>query len=75
LGVDALEEPVDLGGMLNVPCMHHAQYVTRNLVLLQKPIPTHCFPMGGVLVPGDTVLVMHLLRSIEAKAYGKALCR
>jgi hypothetical protein len=32
-GLDLLEESVDLGGMLNVLCMHHAQYIARNLVL------------------------------------------
>ena len=31
--------------------------------------------MGGVLVLGDAVPIMHLLRAVEAKAYGKALCR
>ncbi len=74
-GVDLLEEPVDLGGMLDVLCMHHAQYVARDLVLLQEPIPTHRFLVGGVLALGDAVPIMHLLRSVEAKAYGKALCR
>jgi hypothetical protein len=74
-GLDLLEEPVDLGGMLDVLCMHHAQYIARDLVLPQEPIPTHRFLVGGVLALGDAVPIMHLLRPVEAKAYGKALCR
>jgi hypothetical protein len=74
-GFDMLEEPVDLGGMLDVLCMHHAQYITRDLVLPQEPIPIHRFLVGGVLVFADTVPIMHLLWPIEAKAYAKALCR
>jgi hypothetical protein len=74
-GLDLLEEPVDLGGMLDVLCMHHAQYIARDLVLPQKPIPTHRFLMGGVLALSDAVPIMHLLRTVQAKAYGKALSR
>jgi len=74
-GLDLLEEPVDLGGMLDVLCMHHAQYIARDLVLLQEPIPTHRFLVGGALALGDAVPIMHLLRPVETKAYGKALCR
>jgi hypothetical protein len=74
-GLDLLEESVDLDGMLDVLCMHHAQYIARDLVLSQKPIPAHRFLVGGVLVFGDTVPIMHLLWTIEAKAYSKALSR
>jgi len=72
---DLLEEPVDIRGVLNVPSMHNAQYITRDVVLLQEPVTTHRFLVGGVLALGDPVLIMHLLRPIEAKAYGEALCR
>jgi hypothetical protein len=72
---DLLEEPVDLGGVLDVPCMYYAQYIARDLVLPQEPIPTHRFLVGGVLALGDAVSIMHLLRPVEAKAYGKAFCR
>ncbi len=75
LGVDLLEEPVNLGGMLDVLCMHHAQYIARDPVLPQESIPTHRFLVGGVLALGDAVPIMHLLRTVQAKAYGKALCR
>ena len=34
----------------------------------------HRFHVGGVLAFGDAVLIMHLLRTVEAKAYAKALC-
>jgi hypothetical protein len=33
LGVDLLEEPVHMGGMLDVLCMHHAQYIALDPVL------------------------------------------
>jgi hypothetical protein len=75
LGVDLLEKPVDLGGMLDVLCMHYAQYIARDPILLQEIIPMHRFLVGGVLIPSDPVPIMHLLRPVEAKAYGKALCR
>jgi hypothetical protein len=74
-GLDMLEEPVDLDGMLDVLCMHYAQYIARDLVLSQEPIPAYCLLVGGVFVLGDTVPIMHLLRPVEAKAHGKALCR
>jgi hypothetical protein len=74
-GLDLLEELVDLGRILDVLCVHYAQYIARDLVLLQKPIAAHRFLVGGVLVFGDTVPIMHLLRPIEAKAYDKALFR
>jgi len=32
-GLDLLEESVDLGGVLNVLCMYHAQNIARNPVL------------------------------------------
>ena len=75
LGVDLLEEPVDLGGMLDVLCMHHAQDIARDPVLPQELIPTHHLLVGGVLALGDAVSIMHLLRTVQAKPYGKALCR
>ena len=70
-----LEEPVDFGGMPDVLCMDYAQEIARDPVLPQEPIPTHCFPVGGGLALGDAVPIVHLLRTVEAKAYGKTLCR
>ena len=61
--------------MLDVLCMHHAEYVARDLMLPQKLIPAHRFRVGGVLALGDAVAIVHLLRPVEAKTYGKALCR
>src|SRR4030042_1387200 len=37
-------------------------------------MPTHRFLVSGPLTLGDAVPIMHLLRPVEAKAYGKALC-
>ena len=74
-GLDLLEEPVDLRGMLDVPCMHYAQNIAGDLVLPQEPVPTHRFLVGRILVLGDPVLIMHLLWPVEAKAHGKALLR
>ncbi|MBA7708952.1 hypothetical protein ES703_117857 [subsurface metagenome] len=31
--------------------------------------------MGGLLVLGDAVLVMHFLRTVQAESNSKALCR
>ena len=74
-GIDLLEEPVDLRGMLDVPCMHYAQNIAGDLVLPQEPVPTHRFLVGRILVLADSVLIMYLLWPVEAKAYGKALFR
>ena len=75
LGLDLLEEPVNLGGVLDVLCMHHAQYIARDSVLPQEFIPTHRLLVGGTLALGDTVLIVHFRRSVQAKPHGKALCR
>jgi len=75
LGPDLLEEPVNLGGVLNVVCMHNAQYIERDSVFLQKFIPTHRLFMGGIPAFGDTVPIVHFLRTVKANPYGKALCR
>jgi hypothetical protein len=74
-GLDLLEEPVDLGGMLDVLCIHYAQYIAWDLVLPQETVTTHRFLVGRFLVLGNSVLIMYLLWPVEAKAYGKALFR
>jgi len=75
VSLDLLEEPINLGGVLDVLCMHHAQYTARDLVLLQEFIPTHRLLVGGILTLGDAVLIVHFRRSVQAKPHGKALCR
>ena len=75
LGPDLLEEPVNPGGVLNVVCMHNAQYIERDSVLLQEFIPTHRLFMGGIPAFGDAVPIVHFLRTVKANPYGKALCR
>ncbi len=75
LGLDLLEEPVNLGGVLDVACMHHAQDVARDSVLPQEFIATHRLLVGGILTLGDAVQIVHFLRAVQAKPYGKALCR
>ena len=61
LDLDLLEEPVNLGGMLDVLCMHYAQYIAGDPVLPQEFIPTHRLVVGGVLTLGDAVPIVHLL--------------
>jgi len=63
-GLDLLEEPVNLGWILNVLSMHHAQYIARDPVLPQEFIPMHRLFVGGLLTLGDTVPIVHLLRTI-----------
>jgi hypothetical protein len=75
LGFDLLEEPVNLGGILDVLCVHHAKYIARDPVLMQELIPTHRFFVGGLLALGDAVPVVHFLRTVQAKPYAKPLCR
>ncbi len=73
--LDLLEEPVDLTGVLDVFCMHHTQDIAKDPVLSQEPVPAHRFLVGGVLALEDAVSIMHSLRTIQAKAYRKALLR
>jgi len=73
LGFVLLEEPVNLSGMLDVLCMHHAQYVARDLVLQQELIPTHRLLVGGLLALGDPVPIVHFLRTVQAKTHAEAL--
>ncbi len=74
MGFDLLEEPVNPSGIINVLRMDHAEYIARDPVLAQELIPTHRLLVGGLLALGDAVLVVHLLRTVQAKAYAKALC-
>jgi aromatic ring-cleaving dioxygenase len=75
LGFDLLEEPVNLDGVLDVLCMHHAKYIARDLVLAQELIPMHRLLVGGVVPLGDAVPIVHFLRTVQTKPYAKALCR
>ena len=75
LGLDLLEEPVNLGGVLDVLCMDHAQYIARDSVLPQEFIPTHRLLVGRILALGYAVPIVHFLRPVQAKPHGKALCR
>ncbi len=75
LGLDLLEEPVNLDGVLDVPCMHHTQYIARDLVLPQESIPTHRALVGGVLALGDAVPIVYFRRPVQAQPHGEALCR
>jgi hypothetical protein len=73
--LDLFEEPINLGGMLDILRMHHAQDIARNLVLPQKFIPTHRLLVGGMLALSDTIPIVHFLRTVQTKPYGKALRR
>ncbi len=64
LSLDLLEEPVNLDGVLYVPCMHHTQYIARDSVLPQEFISSHRALVGGILALGDAVLIVHFLRAI-----------
>ncbi len=75
LGFDLLEEPVDLDGILDVLCMHHAKDIARDPVFTQEFIPMHRLLVGGILAFGDAVLIVHFLRTVQTKPYAKALCR
>jgi len=75
LGFDLLEEPVNLGGILDVLCMHHAKYIARNPVLMQELIPMHRLLVSGLLALVHAVPVVHFLWTVEAKPYAKALFR
>jgi hypothetical protein len=75
LGLDLLEEPVNLSGVLDVLCMHHAEDIARDSVMPQEFIPTHRLLVGGVLALGYAVPIVHFLRTVQAKPYGKTLCR
>jgi len=75
LGPDLLEEPVNLGWVLDVLCMYHAQYIARDSVLPQEFIPTHRLLVGGILALGYAVPIVHFLWTVQAKPHGKALCR
>ncbi len=55
--------------------MDYAQEIARDPVLPQECIPAHCIPVRGGLALGDAVAIVHLLRTVEAKPYGKTLCR
>jgi len=75
LGLDLFEEPVNLGGVLDVLCMHHAQDIARDSVLPQEFVPTHRLLVGWILGLGNAVPIVHFLRTVQAKPHGKALCR
>ena len=75
LSLDLLEEPVNPGGKLDVLCMHHAKDIARDSVLTQEFISMHRFLVGRLLPLGDTVTVVHFLRTVQTKPYAEALCR
>ena len=72
-GLNLLEEPVNLDGMLGILCMHHTQYIARDSVLPQELIPTHRLLVGGVLALGDAILIVHFLGTVQAKPNNKTL--
>jgi len=75
LSLDLLEEPVNPGGILDVLCVHHAKDIARDSVLTQEFISMHRFLVGRLLPLGDTVTVVHFLRTVQTKPYAEALCR
>jgi len=75
LSLDLLEEPVNPGGKLDVPCVHHAKDIARDSVLTQEFISMHRLLVGRLLALGDAVTIVHFLRTVQAKPYAKALCR
>jgi hypothetical protein len=66
-GADLLEEPVHLGGVLDVVLVHHAQYVAADPMPAQELIPAHRPLVGGSPVRRDSIAIVHGLRAVEAQ--------
>ncbi len=66
LGIDLFEESEDLGRVPDVMCIQHTQYIALDPVLLEEFISTHRLLVGGLLVLGDAVAIMHFLRTVQA---------
>jgi hypothetical protein len=73
LGFDLLEEPVHLTGTLDILVMDNAQDVNRDVVLPHEAVSLHHLLMGGLLILGDAILVMHFLWAIQAESHSKTL--
>lgn len=71
---DLLEETVDFGRMSDIVCIHHAQDIRRDSVLLQEIVPTDGLIVGGISAFCHTVPVMEFPWTVQTETNGKVLC-
>ena len=71
LGLDLLEEAVDVEGVLDVLRMDNTEKIDGELMLPQQAITLHHLPVCGLLVFGHAIGVVQRRRTVDAEADDK----